>query len=85
MTSLHVIWSSPNQKNWLQLCPGRTCTPAIGYFYDKAKISKEFLQVDNYLPLKYSRRQRTLYFFLPGPNLLQNLISKCKILEVLWT
>ena len=22
--------------------PGLTCTPAIGYFYDKTKISKEF-------------------------------------------
>ena len=37
--------------------PGRTCTPAIGYFYDKAKISKERLRVDYYLPLQYSTRQ----------------------------
>ena len=36
---------------------GRTCTRYIGYLYDKTKISKEFLQVDNYLILNYSRRQ----------------------------
>ena len=39
---------------------GRTCTPAIGYFHDKTKISKEFLRVDYYLSLKYSSRQWTL-------------------------
>ena len=36
---------------------GRTCTLAFGYFYDKTKISNEFLRVDYYLPSKYSRRQ----------------------------
>ena len=30
---------------------GCTCTPATGYFYDKAKISKENLRVDYYLLL----------------------------------
>ena len=39
---------------------GRTCTPAIGYFDNKTKISKELLRVDYYLPLKYSTRQWTL-------------------------
>ena len=37
--------------------PGCACTPAIGYFQDKTKISKEFLRVDYYLSLKYSKRQ----------------------------
>ena len=37
--------------------PGCTCTPAIGYFHDETKISEEFLQMDYYLPLKYSTRQ----------------------------
>ena len=36
---------------------GRTCTPVIGCFHDKTKISKEFLGVDYYLPLKYRTRQ----------------------------
>ena len=26
--------------------PGRTCTPAIGYFCDKTKICKEFLRLN---------------------------------------
>ena len=41
--------------------PSRTC-PTAGYFDDKTKISKEYLQVDYYLLLKYLRRQCALYF-----------------------
>ena len=37
--------------------PGRTCTPVTGYFFDKTKISKENLQVNYHLLLKYCRRQ----------------------------
>ena len=36
--------------------PGRICTPATGYFYDKTKISKENLRVDYYLLLKHCMR-----------------------------
>ena len=32
--------------------PGRKYTLIIGYFHDKAKISKENLRVDYYLQLK---------------------------------
>ena len=64
--------------------PDRTYTPITGYFHDKTKISKENLRVDCYLPLKYCRRQ-CAYFPLPGPNHLQNLAPKCKILNVFWT
>ena len=32
--------------------PGRMCTPAIGCFHDKTKISEEFFRVDYYLSLK---------------------------------
>ena len=31
--------------------PDRTCTPMIGYFHDKTKISKKNLRVDYYLLL----------------------------------
>ena len=37
-----------------------TVTLTTGYFYDKAKTSKENLQVDYYLLLKYCKRQCTL-------------------------
>ena len=40
--------------------PGRTVTPIDAYFYDKTKISKENLQVDYYLRLKYCRKQCAL-------------------------
>ena len=40
--------------------PGRTCTPAIGYFLDKTKISEEFLRVDYYLPEEESSRTHIL-------------------------
>ena len=61
--SEHVITCDlvpPIKNPGYTYAPGRTCTPAIGYFHDKTKISKEFLRVDYYLPLKYSRRQWTL-------------------------
>ena len=29
--------------------PGRTCTPTIGYFYDKTKISRKYLRVDYFI------------------------------------
>ena len=38
----------------------RINTPAIGYFYDKTKISKENIRVDYYLLLKYCSRQCAL-------------------------
>ena len=64
--------------------PGRICTPIAGCFHDKTIISKENFRVDCYLPLKYCRRQCIL-LPLPGPNHLQNLTLKCKILNVFWT
>ena len=63
---------------------GRIRTTITGCFYDKTKISMENLRVDCYLPLKYCRRN-VLYFPLPGPNYLQNLTPKCKILNRFWT
>ena len=64
--------------------PCRTCTPITGCFHDKAIISKENIQLDCCLQLKYCRRQCTLLPLL-GPNHLQNLTPKCKILSVFWT
>ena len=40
---------------------GRTCTPTTGNFTKKTKISKENLQLHDYLLLKYCRRQRALF------------------------
>ena len=62
--------------------PGRKCTHTTGYFHDKTKISKKN-RVGYYLLLKYCMRQCTL-FPLPGPNHLQNLTLKCKILNRFW-
>ena len=60
----------------------RTCTPATAYFYAKQKSLKKNFRVDYYLLLKYCRRQCRLPCFpLPGPDHLQNLTSKCKILR----
>ena len=39
---------------------GRIFAPATDYFFDKTKISKKNLRVDNYLLLKYCSRQCTL-------------------------
>ena len=51
------------RRSWL---PGRTYTPLTDCFHDKT-ISKENLRVDNYILLKYSRRN-VPYFPLLGPN-----------------
>ena len=59
--------------------PGRICIHKTGCFHDKIVISKKNIRLDCYLQLKYCRRQCTL-LFLPWPNHVQNLTSKCKIL-----
>ena len=64
--------------------PGRICTPKTVYFYYKTKISKEIFRVNYYLRLNIARGNVT-YFLIPGPNHLQNLTPKCKILDVFWT
>ena len=51
---------------------------------DVTKISEENLLVGYCLPLKFAEDNVTC-FPLPGPNHLQNLTSKCKILNVFWT
>ena len=65
--------------------PGRTCGPIAGYFHDKTKIfyGKSFSAL--LFTDKNIARGNVSYFFLPGPNHLQNLIPKCKILIVFWT
>ena len=64
--------------------PGRMCNPITGGFHDKTIISKENNRLDYYSLLKYSRRQCTS-LPLSGSNHLQNLTSKCNILNVFWT
>ena len=64
--------------------PGRVCTPATGYFYDKTKISEENLRVDYYLLLKYCSRQCTLL----SPNrtkLLTKFSTKMQDFKMFWT
>ena len=61
--------------------PCRICTSITGSFHDKTKISKENIRLDCYLLLKYCR-SNAIYFPLPGPNHLQSLTPKCKILNV---
>ena len=63
--------------------PGRTCVPITGYFHEKRKIFLVNLQVNYYLLLKYCTRQRTL--LSPTWTKSQNLIPKCKILNMFWT
>ena len=63
---------------------GRSCTPTTGQFYDTTKISNENLRGGYYLGLKYCRRRCNL-LLQHGPNHLQNLSPKCKILNVHWT
>ena len=63
---------------------GRVCTPITGSFHDKTIISKENIRLDCYLQLDIAGGN-VPYFPLPGPNDLQNLIPKCKILNVFWT
>ena len=64
--------------------PRRTYTPITVYFHEKMKIFTENLRVDYYLLLRHCRRQCALLPLL-GPNHLQNLAPKCKILDVFWT
>ena len=74
---IKVEWREPGP-------PGRTYTPITAYVHDQTKISKENLRVDYYLLLNYCTRQCALLPLL-GPNSLQNLAPKCKILDVFWT
>ena len=62
--------------------PGRACTPIIGKLHDKTKISKENLRVDLIVYCYNIARGKAPYFPLPGPNHLQNLTPKRKILNV---
>ena len=71
------IWIEGGLAPWPYVCF------TTGYFHDKTKISKENLRMDYYLQLKYCWRQCTLLSLL-GPNNLQNLTPKCKILNVFW-
>ena len=64
--------------------PGRICTPIIGCFHDKTIISKENIRLDCNFCQNIAGGS-ALYFPLPGPNHLQNLPPKCKILNVFWT
>ena len=70
---LRGLWSS-----------ARTTTPTNGYFHDKTKVSKANLPV-NYIYCENIAVGNMPYFRLPGPNHLQNLTPKCKILNVFWT
>ena len=60
---------------------GRKCT--TGYFYDKTKISKENLQVDYNLLLKYCTRQCILLSSTLAKSLTK-VNPKYKILNVFW-
>ena len=60
---------------------GRIYTPITDCLHNKTIIFIENVKLDCYLRLKYRRRQRTL-LPLPGPNQLQNLTPKFKILNV---
>ena len=64
--------------------PGRTCTPTTDYFHDKIGICTKNHRLSYYLLLNIAV-VNVPYFPLPGPNHLQNLASKCKILNVFWT
>ena len=64
--------------------PGRICIPITGCFHDKAILSKENIRLDCYSLLKYCRWQCTLLSLL-GPNHVQNLTPRCKILNMFWT
>ena len=65
---------------------GSTCIPIVDYFYDKIKTATENLRRNYYVKLlKYCGRQCTLPPAIPGPNYLQNLTPKCKVLNVFWS
>ena len=57
--------------------PGRTFTPTIGFFYDKTKIFKENLRVDNYFPEEESSRT---HFEVLGLGLKAYKPRKCPVL-----
>ena len=61
----------------------RTCAPITGYFYEKTEIFRVNFRVDYYLLLKHCTRQRTLLPLTWTKS--QNLIPKCKILNVFCT
>ena len=63
--------------------PGRVCTSITDCFRDKTIIFKENNRI-GYLLLNIAGGN-VLYSPLPGPNHLQNLTPKCKILNVFWT
>ena len=63
------------------LVPWPYVCSTTGYFHDKTKISKKNLQMGCYLLLKYCWMQCALHS-QSGPNHLQNLTQKCKILNV---
>ena len=62
---------------------GRICTPTAGCFHEKTIIFDENLRGDCYLLVKIAEGN-VPYFPLAGPNHLQNLTPKCKILNVFW-
>ena len=61
--------------------PGCICTPITGCFHDKTTISKENIRLDCYLVLQCCRKLCTLLSPYLG-QITQNLIPKCKILNV---
>ena len=63
---------------------GHTCAHITGYFRDStiASLRKIFEWI--VILLKYCAEQGNL-ISLSGPNHLQNLKQKCKILNVFWT
>ena len=63
---------------------GHVFTPATGYFYDKTKISKEYLRVDYYLLLKYCSRQCTL-LSPTRAKLLTKFNAKMQDFKMFWT
>ena len=67
--------------------PDRPCTLIISYFYDKAKISKEYLRVDYFFCQNISEGNNYTvpHFPHPEPSHFQNLAPNCMILNVFWT
>ena len=64
---------------------GPSGRPTTSYFHDQTKISKEYLLMNHFIIYCYNiAGGNVTYFPLPGPNHLQNLIPKCKILNVIW-
>ena len=67
--------------------PGRICTYATGYFHGMTKqksVRNIVERIILFTAIKYCKMQCTL-LPLPGPNHVQNLSPKCKILNVYWT